>query len=91
MAVSEPTRALHELTAWALNRGLVLDQLTVEPPSLEDVYLRLTGPGSAASADEKEADDTRACRNGPAANGPTANEPGKGPGHDADDRPGAAA
>ncbi len=62
MAVSEPTRALHELTAWALNRGLVLDQLTVEPPSLEDVYLRLTGPGSAASADEKEADDTRAGR-----------------------------
>ncbi len=63
VAVSEPTRALHELTAWALNRGLVLDQLTVEPPSLEDVYLRLTGPGSAASTDEKEADDTRACRN----------------------------
>jgi ABC-2 type transport system ATP-binding protein len=50
--VSEPTRALHELTSWALQRGLVLDQLTVEPPSLEDVYLRLTGPGSAASADE---------------------------------------
>ena len=45
MAVSEPTRALHELTGWALDRGLVLDQLTVEPPSLEDVYLRLTGPG----------------------------------------------
>ena len=45
VAVSEPTRALHELTSWALHRGLVLDQLTVEPPSLEDVYLRLTGPG----------------------------------------------
>jgi ABC-2 type transport system ATP-binding protein len=52
VAVSEPTRALHELTSWALQRGQVLDQLTVEPPSLEDVYLRLTGPGSAASADE---------------------------------------
>ena len=55
VAVSEPTRALHELTSWALQRGLVLDQLTVEPPSLEDVYLRLTSPGSAASADEKGA------------------------------------
>ena len=55
VAVSEPTRALHELTSWALQRGLVLDQLTVEPPSLEDVYLRLTGPGSAASADENAA------------------------------------
>jgi ABC-2 type transport system ATP-binding protein len=62
VAVSEPTRALHELTAWALDRGLVLDQLTVEPPSLEDVYLRLTGPGSAGRAGENDADDTRADR-----------------------------
>jgi ABC-2 type transport system ATP-binding protein len=62
VAVSEPTRALHELTTWALHRGLVLDQLTVEPPSLEDVYLRLTGPDSAARAGEKGADDTRTGR-----------------------------
>jgi ABC-2 type transport system ATP-binding protein len=67
VAVSEPTRALHELTTWALHRGLLLDQLTVEPPSLEDVYLRLTDPGSAASAGEqgggeKGADDTRTGR-----------------------------
>ena len=60
VAVSEPTRALHELTSWALQRGLVLDQLTVEPPSLEDVYLRLTGSGSAASADENVAAGPRA-------------------------------
>jgi ABC-2 type transport system ATP-binding protein len=52
VAVSEPTRALHELTSWALQRGLVLDQLTVEPPSLEDVYLKLTDPGPEASAGE---------------------------------------
>ena len=84
MAVSEPTRALHELTSWALQRGLVLDQLTVEPPSLEDVYLRLTGPGAAARAGEEEADERGAGRRpGRAANGPTANEPEKGPGHDA--------
>jgi ABC-2 type transport system ATP-binding protein len=62
VAVSEPTRALHELTSWALQRGLVLDQLTVEPPSLEDVYLRLTSPGAAAPAGEEGADDTRAGR-----------------------------
>jgi ABC-2 type transport system ATP-binding protein len=62
VAVSEPTRALHELTSWALDRGLVLDQLTVEPPSLEDVYLRLTGPGSAARAGEEGADGLRAGR-----------------------------
>jgi len=62
VAVSEPTRALHELTSWVLDRGLVLDQLTVEPPSLEDVYLRLTGPGSPARAGEEGADDPRAGR-----------------------------
>ena len=62
VAVSEPTRALHELTTWALDRGLVLDRLTVEPPSLEDVYLRLTGPGRAAPADGARAGGRRAGR-----------------------------
>ena len=45
---AEPTEALHELTGWALRRGAVLDRLTVDRASLEDVYLRLTsdpGPG----------------------------------------------
>ena len=41
---AEPTRILHELTGWALRHGTVLDQLTVDRPSLEDIYLRLTGP-----------------------------------------------
>jgi ABC-2 type transport system ATP-binding protein len=39
---AEPTPTVHELTGWALGRGMVLDRLTVERPSLEDVYLRLT-------------------------------------------------
>ena len=39
---AEPTQALHQLTGWALRRGLALDRLTVDRPSLEDVYLRLT-------------------------------------------------
>jgi ABC-2 type transport system ATP-binding protein len=38
-----PTRSLHELTSWALHRGWELDQLEVDRPSLEDVYLELTG------------------------------------------------
>jgi ABC-2 type transport system ATP-binding protein len=59
VAVSEPTRALHELTDWALQRGLVLDRLTVEPPSLEDVYLKLTDPGPAPRAGQEGADETR--------------------------------
>jgi ABC-2 type transport system ATP-binding protein len=37
-----PTRTLHELTAWAVARGLELPGLEVVRPSLEDVYLELT-------------------------------------------------
>jgi ABC-2 type transport system ATP-binding protein len=37
-----PTEVLHLLTAWALERGIELDGLTVARPSLEDVYLQLT-------------------------------------------------
>ena len=38
-----PTGALHALTGWALARGQELEGLAVTRPSLEDVYLRLTG------------------------------------------------
>jgi ABC-2 type transport system ATP-binding protein len=40
---SEPTRRLHELTEAALARGEELEGLEVRRPSLEDVYLELTG------------------------------------------------
>ena len=39
---TEPTRALYELTRWATDRGIELDQLTVSKPTLEDIYLALT-------------------------------------------------
>ena len=39
----EPTRRLHELTAEALARGEELEGLEVRRPTLEDVYLELTG------------------------------------------------
>jgi ABC-2 type transport system ATP-binding protein len=38
-----PTKSVHDLTAWALERGLVYEVLEVTQPSLEDVYLELTG------------------------------------------------
>jgi ABC-2 type transport system ATP-binding protein len=38
---ASPTRALHELTTWALARGVELERLQVSRPSLEDVYLEL--------------------------------------------------
>jgi len=39
----EPTRRLNELTAEALARGEELAELEVRRPTLEDVYLELTG------------------------------------------------
>ena len=39
----EPTRRLHELTTEAIARGEELDGLEVRRPTLEDVYLELTG------------------------------------------------
>ena len=41
--ITEPTALLHSLTEWAVQRGEVLAGLTVNRPSLEDVYLELTG------------------------------------------------
>jgi len=38
----ETTNLVHDLTAWALGSGFVLDGLEVTPPTLEDVYLELT-------------------------------------------------
>ena len=43
LRTDDPTRSLHELTGWALERGIELDALEVTRPSLEDVYLEITG------------------------------------------------
>jgi ABC-2 type transport system ATP-binding protein len=43
LATDDPTGTLHELTGWALERGIRLDALEVSRPSLEDVYLEITG------------------------------------------------
>jgi ABC-2 type transport system ATP-binding protein len=37
------TLTLHQVTGWAVERGLALDDIQVIRPSLEDVYLDLTG------------------------------------------------
>jgi ABC-2 type transport system ATP-binding protein len=43
------TKIVHDLTAWALERGFAFDLLEVSQPSLEDVYIELTG-GEAGTA-----------------------------------------
>jgi len=49
----EPVRAVHELTGWALQRGVKLGHFSVTQPSLEDIYLELTGSAGATGAGEE--------------------------------------
>ncbi|HEV2347649.1 MAG TPA: ABC transporter ATP-binding protein [Actinocrinis sp.] len=42
-APDDLTAALHQLTGWAMDHGVALDGLRISRPTLEDVYLRLTG------------------------------------------------
>jgi ABC-2 type transport system ATP-binding protein len=46
-STANPVHFLHELTAWALAHKVSLEGLEVNRPSLEDVYLELTGPEAA--------------------------------------------
>ena len=50
---ADPTRALHRLTGWAMQHDTTLAGLTVDRPSLEDVYLRLTHDGALAREPER--------------------------------------
>jgi ABC-2 type transport system ATP-binding protein len=50
---ADPTAALHQLTGWALRAGTSLPELTVERPSLEDVYLRLTRQDGVPATPER--------------------------------------
>ena len=43
LEADDATRAVHDVTGWAIEQGLSLDLLEVTQPSLEDVYLQLTG------------------------------------------------
>jgi ABC-2 type transport system ATP-binding protein len=43
LAADDLTATLHRLTGWAVDRGLELDDLSIVRPTLEDVYLELTG------------------------------------------------
>ena len=43
LATDQPTKAAHELTGWALDLGVDLELFEISRPSLEDVYLELTG------------------------------------------------
>jgi len=50
---AKPTEELHLLTSWAQRRGVMLSGLTVDRPSLEDVYLRMIRDGGPSGAPER--------------------------------------
>jgi len=49
MQTDEPMRLLHDLTGWAIKQKVDLAELSVTRPTLEDVYLTLTGADVAGS------------------------------------------
>jgi ABC-2 type transport system ATP-binding protein len=51
MTTTDEVRVVHQLTGWAIDRGVALQGLTVARLTLEDVYLRLTG---APPGDEQQ-------------------------------------
>ena len=42
----------HELTTWALDHDVELAHFSVTQPTLEDIYLELTGAGDATRNDD---------------------------------------
>jgi len=46
LRAEDPTKALHDLTGWALDLGVRFEVLEVSRPTLEDVYLEITGGGA---------------------------------------------
>ena len=52
METDAPTKTLYELTHWANEQGLELQELTVSRPSLEDVFLELVAPHDGEGTNE---------------------------------------
>ena len=50
----EPVRAAQILTTWALEREADLGHFSVTQPTLEDIYLELTGGGEQNSSSRSE-------------------------------------
>ena len=51
---ASPVPVLNRLTGWSLERGVALDGLEVRRPTLEDIYLELTGTGAVENGAAKE-------------------------------------
>jgi ABC-2 type transport system ATP-binding protein len=49
LTVEDPSGPLHRLTGWAVDNGVRFEALDVSRPSLEDIYLEITGGEEATS------------------------------------------
>jgi len=52
LTADDVTRTLHQLTGWAIDEGIDLEGLEVIRPSLEEVYLELTGSAGATGLED---------------------------------------
>jgi ABC-2 type transport system ATP-binding protein len=50
----EPVVAVQRITTWALERGVELGHFSVTQPTLEDIYLELTGSAALADSHDPE-------------------------------------
>src|SRR5579875_804765 len=61
----QPVRAAHLITGWALERGIELGSFRIAQPTLEDIYLELTG-GEGGEGGESASESTPASQEIPA-------------------------
>ena len=54
VSTSEPVVATQTITSWALDHGIELGHFSVSQPTLEDIYLELTGSGNRDHAPTPE-------------------------------------
>jgi len=52
LSTTDPTRSLYEMTRWAVEHDVRFEALEAERPSLEDVYLELTGDQERSTSAE---------------------------------------
>ena len=64
LATDDLTTTLHTLTGWALEHGVELEELDIVRPTLEDVYLELTGTAPTETARDVAEGGHRAHRRG---------------------------
>jgi ABC-2 type transport system ATP-binding protein len=52
VSTREPVHVANAITGWALERGVELEHFSVAQPTLEDIYLELTGSAPASVTTE---------------------------------------